>query len=326
MYTRSLKNVMINFKEVFGKKKIDVIEQLITLDREFLIGEYVLKLKESHVIDKFYNKYPLYDRFLPVLCSEFYGLVIDIGANIGDTAIAIFSQNKNLFIVGVEPDPIFFEECQININANNLQNNFLEINKFVSSKKGFFKIEKNDTESTGHVVSVQAEESSISTISFSELMNLIPEFRKTNFDILKIDTDGFDWDVLKSFLEYSNLNKNIPRFIFFEMQTFLNNEELLNNNRDNLIKSYKESLKKIKESGYTHFCLFDNFGTHIKVTNSLNEIYDLMDYINRSQIINKFATIYYFDVLAFSENELIYVNDSLNKFYKNAHNTRPSDI
>lgn len=292
------------------KKSVNII------DREYFFGEYKIILKNNHVLFKYQESFPLYDRFLPLLCADFKGLIIDIGANIGDTSIAIFSKNPNSFIVGVEPDTGFHENCINNIKLNDLSERFLSIQKFVSTKIGIYRLEKSKTLSTGSILHDSLQTGENNTISFSELMDLIPPEKKMNFDILKMDTDGFDWDVLDSFIEY-NKNSNIkPRFIFFEMQTYLNNTGVKDINRDQIIENYKLSIERLQTIGYNNFCLLDNFGTPIKITQSVIEIFEFNDYIKRSQIYNLHSTIYYIDILAFSDNEMGLVNESILNLYK----------
>jgi len=286
------------------------------LETEYFFGDYKVILKGNHVLPKYQESFPLYDRFLPVLCSKFEGLIIDIGANVGDSTIAIFSKNSKSFIVGVEPDKAFFDECIHNININDLSRRFLGINKFVSTTIGNYKVEKNETLSTGSISFDSNPTKKNNTISFLELMDLIPSEKKTKFDILKIDTDGFDWDILDSFISYNKKSHFKPRFIFFEMQTYLNNKGVKDINRNQILESYKLSIERLQTIGYNNFCLLDNFGTPIKVTKSISEIFQLSDYIKRSQIYNSHSTIYYLDILAFSNFELNYVNQALSNLYK----------
>jgi FkbM family methyltransferase len=302
---------MAKLKDLFFKKS----SKNKIIDREYLIGKYKVVLKGTHMLDNYQKSFPLYDRFLPLFCSSFEGLIIDIGANIGDTSIAVFSKNEKSFIVGVEPDESFYDECINNIKLNNLSDRFLGIKKFILTDKGNFSIEKDNTSSTGSISYKNDQTEESNAISFSELMNTIPTENKIKFDILKIDTDGFDWSIIDSFYEYT-LNKMIkPRFVFFEMQTFLNNDNLKNKQRDEMLQKYMLSLERLNQSGYNNFCLFDNYGTHIKITNSIEEIKIINDYIARSQIHNSHSTIYYMDVLAFSDNEINFVKESLDNLY-----------
>jgi FkbM family methyltransferase len=300
-------------KNIFARKEKKP-EGLI--ERESFFGDLKIILKGNHMLDQYQKSFPLYDRFLPVLCSSFDGLIIDVGANIGDTSIAVFSKNNNSFIVGVEPDDIFFSECEENIKLNNLKDRFLGVKKFVTTNKGKYTIEKSNTLSTGSISNNSNEIGEINSISFSELMNLIPLEKKIKFDILKIDTDGFDWDVINSFLEYVNYLKKKPRFVFFEMQTYLNNIGVHDINRELIIDKYKLSIEGLFENGYNNFCLLDNFGTPIKITPSIKDIFEIDDYVKRSQIYNSHSTIYYLDILAFPNEELGFVNESLLNLYK----------
>lgn len=286
-------------------------------DRNYFFGKYKIVLQNNHVLAKYQESFPLYDRFLPILCADFDGLIIDIGANIGDTSVAIFSKNSQSFIVGVEPDAGFFDDCMSNIKLNGLSDRFLGIRKFVSTKIGSYSFEKSETSSTGSISTASVQTGGIHTISFSQLIDLIPTNKRVKFDILKIDTDGFDWDILDSFIQYST-NSNIkPRFIFFEMQTYLNNLGVQDSHRNQIIENYKLSIERLQTLGYNNFYLFDNFGTPIKTTQSVLEIFVLNDYIKRSQIHNSHSTIYYLDILAFSDYEVAFVNKSILDLYKN---------
>jgi hypothetical protein len=87
------------------------------------------------------------------------------------------------------------------------------------------------------------------------------------------------------------------------MQTYLNHSEHLNGDRSQIVHNYKSSLKSLQTLGYSYFCLFDNFGTPLVITQSLEQVFELNNYINMSQIYNLKSTIYYFDVLAFSKKD-----------------------
>ena len=303
-------------KKIFSfKKSKDIILNKI-VDREYFFDNYKIMLDKNHVLDEYQNSFPLYDRFLPILCSDFEGLIIDVGANIGDTAIAIFSKNFKSFIVGVEADEDFYEKCIKNVFCNRLTDRFLGVNKFLSTKIGKYSLEKSDTLSTGSIAVDSNLLGEMNTISFSELMNFIPITKRNKFDILKIDTDGYDWDIINSFTDYAKKNMIIPRFVFFEMQTYLNNQGFNDRNRNEITQNYKSALEELNMVGYDNFCLIDNFGTPIKITKSIGEIFELNDYIKRSQVYNLHSTIYYMDILAFSDNEIEFVNKKISNLYK----------
>lgn len=305
-----IKKIIDKIKRRFFKVNVSSSDEYT----KYFFENLSIRLKNNHALSTYQKKFPLYDRFLPVLCSNLDGLIIDVGANIGDTSIAIFAQNKHSFIVGIEPDDLFFTECKYNISANKLDHRFLGIQKFLTTNKGSFSLEKSSTESTGAISENLNNKSEINTISFNEVMKLIPLKKKVKFDILKIDTDGFDWDVINSFLDYSKTSDFKPRFIFFEMQTYMNNIGFQDKNRDKTSEKYKLAIENLAVAGYDYFSLFDNFGTPLKVTKSIEDIFEINEYIKRSQVLNSNATIYYLDVLAFNNEDLNFVNNSIFRF------------
>lgn len=147
-------------------------------------------------------------------------------------------------------------------------------------------------------------------------MALIPENQKRRFDLLKIDTDGFDWDILNSFCDYAKESTLLPKFIFFEMQTFNNNEGYKNKNREQISVNYLQSLHGINKLGYTNFSIFDNFGTHIKTTKLIDDIIEISDYIKKSQIHNNYSTIFHLDILAFFDSDVNEVESSIKKLFQ----------
>lgn len=316
----------MNIKKILGlkrKKNNEVIIESkeiepVSLEREYFFGDYKILLKDYHVLDKYQSDFPLYDQFLPFFCKNFEGLIIDIGANIGDTTLSILSKNNKSFIICVEPDFDFFNDCLTNISNNNLNDRILGVNKFLTTKKGNFYIKKDKATSTGFIFEDEEQDSKRNnTITFEKLMSLIPVEKKNKFDILKIDTDSFDWDVIQSFIEYTKKTSDIiPRFIFFEMQTFLNNDEKIDQGRNEIIDNYKKALLELQKIGYTNFCLFDNFGTYFKKTKSIKEIIELALYIKRSQLYNSHTTIYYFDILTYHDDEINFVDKNINKIYE----------
>ena len=103
---------------------------------------------------------------------------------------------------------------------------------------------------------------------------------------------------------------------FQYLQTYLNNLGVYDVNRDQIIEDYKVSIERLQSIGYNNFCLIDNFGTPIKITQSINEIFELNDYIKRSQVYNSHSTLYYMDILAFFDNEFEFVKQAIENLYR----------
>lgn len=84
----------------------------------YKIGRYELEITPDHGLPVFQRQFKLYDRFLPVLVSKINDknkTIIDVGANIGDTTIAMLQKCKNSFIC-IEASDIFFSYLERNIH------------------------------------------------------------------------------------------------------------------------------------------------------------------------------------------------------------------
>lgn len=112
------------------------------------------------------------------------------------------------------------------------------------------------------------------------LANIINKHKfRANF--IKVDTDGFDFKVLRSAKEY--LAESKPS-LFFEWDK----EHLEVQGED-----YLSIFSLLEECGYKDLVIFDNFGSMLCVLNvqdSLN-LRLLMEYVERSS-----KNIYYYDV------------------------------
>ena len=68
--------------------------------RKYKIGQHVITIPGDHTLPAFQGVSRLYDRFLPVLCSQLppQGVIVDVGANVGDTTAAIIQTCTNRII------------------------------------------------------------------------------------------------------------------------------------------------------------------------------------------------------------------------------------
>ncbi|WP_409200799.1 FkbM family methyltransferase [Methanobrevibacter sp. DSM 116169] len=117
--------------------------------------------------------------------------VIDIGANVGDTAL-IFASEGAKMVYGFEPVKELYEIGVKNIELNpKFSNKIKLVNNAVSYKKG--KLEINNLESTS---SYRNEEEfyEVDIITMDEILNdydIIP-------DVLKIDCEGCEFEIIKN--------------------------------------------------------------------------------------------------------------------------------
>ena len=84
---------------------------LFRLPLKYKINDVKLWLPPEHLLPFYQAKFPLYDRFLPFLAYELpaKSIVIDVGANVGDTSVPLFYANPSLIFMCIEPDDYYFK-------------------------------------------------------------------------------------------------------------------------------------------------------------------------------------------------------------------------
>lgn len=121
--------------------------------------------------------------------------VLDIGTNLGYTALMMAKKATFGKVIGFEPDPQNFELCQRNLRSNNLTN--LEVHNIglgasamsatietrVAFNRGGNRI--NENASDGVLVQVHALDEYVSTLGIDRV------------DLIKIDVEGYEFQVLK---------------------------------------------------------------------------------------------------------------------------------
>jgi FkbM family methyltransferase len=205
-----------------------------------------LSMPLSHSLPDYMERFRFYDR-LPGRISEFLRekkeklVFIDVGANIGDSIAAFNKQPHDLYFA-VEPNPNFRKYLQN--NWKNESNVFLikEICSSVSEEEGFAIKEKNGTASISLSTNGQVMKRKTLDKIWSEIGN------SALIDLVKIDTDGHDFEVLKG--SHEIIRKYKPAIIF-ECDVFSNT---------NYLEDCFQALKNLEESGYESFLVYSNFG------------------------------------------------------------------
>jgi FkbM family methyltransferase len=173
------------------------------------------------------------------------GLILDIGANIGQTSLWMASalKKKNVEIIAIEPYPSTYKKLVENIKLNESFNihtlNIAFGNSFTkllmdgcSSNSGAFRV--NSTNEKGDFVEVKQ-----TTLDAHFLNN----YRKIDF--IKIDVEGFEYNVIKGGV--SLLKRDYP-VLFIE----IDNENLKAQN-----SSAVELIQLLKELGYNYILRSD---------------------------------------------------------------------
>ena len=100
-------------KKVLNKlsEYIKIILSKFGVKKNFEINGHLIQLDYTSSIPDFMTCFPKYDRFLPHLVKYLpkESLVIDVGANVGTSVIAMASNNDKIEYLSIEADEYFFK-------------------------------------------------------------------------------------------------------------------------------------------------------------------------------------------------------------------------
>ena len=112
--------------------------------RYYDVGGFRLDMGKNHMLSIYQQGSPLFVRFIPYLADleakthGGNGVIVDIGANVGDT-VADIVRHTTARIVCVEPTAEFYQLLQKNIyNMGEYGKQILPIQAYISNEKGSF--------------------------------------------------------------------------------------------------------------------------------------------------------------------------------------------
>ncbi len=226
------------------------------------VGAYEIEVPEQHFLIKLLeeNLQPFRDLCVGITAkyvSAKYpnGTMIDIGANIGDTAaiIATYAQNKLILIEGSD----YFFELLVR-NTSQLPNKIVTKKVLVSDGS---KISGTFHHGGGTAIFDQSPEAHLQ-VQTVKLCDIADE----NTCFIKTDTDGYDFEILKASLDWLTLRH--PAILF---------EHQIRKNQD--YESAEELYISLVEIGYSYFIVWDEQGFLLLSTISLEILKDLNLYL-----------------------------------------------
>ena len=258
-----------------------------------------------HALPDYQRIHSNYDKFL----SEFVKLlpsdsvVVDVGANVGDSLAAMAGSNDQLEYVCIEADPEFFEELSRNVESLMNQRPALRVNTALELVgRDVAAVALFGSSGTSHAVPGAG---SLTPKPLEEVLNVLGT-DASRLQLLKTDVDGYDWDVLGS--AFNLLESQAPA-IFFEYQF---------NSQDQL-RSYEELFRKLFTSGYTNYWFFDNFGNFMVSTQCSGVISELTGYLARMSLGSSTKTFGYFDVLACTEKDAEWIDEIVSTYASSSY-------
>jgi len=191
-------------------------------------------------------------------------VILDIGANIGDTALFYASVNQKAEIFAFEPHPSTFKKSAENVELNNFSNIHL-INLGLGDKPGTFKLYEVNENNTGmnRIIS-ENKKLPYQEVTIETLDNIVSEKGISNVDFIKLDVEGFEHAVL---LGGKNIITQSKPVLFIE----LDDNNLTGNN-----SSAKQVVQTLQSYGYKKIYRADNLSPLTAEQDFKNCHYDII--------------------------------------------------
>ncbi len=293
----SLNRSKLSVFEKIAQKIVGRIRRHLNLPIVYRYDRFSIILPADHLLPAYQRMYPNYDRFLPHLAKYISpaDVIVDVGANVGDTLASMVAKNSEANYICVEPDATFFQFLEKNILRMKGSIGCLKIEAIQAL------VGKNvsNVSLIGQAGTKHAFIGGVGTIKSRPLDEIISNDCKVR--LLKSDVDGFDYDVLDSSMVV--IKKDSP-IIFFECQF----DEIKQKNH------YVDTLYTLEAAGYCDWIVFDNFGEVMLRTSSLSIVIQLLDYVWQQNIGAATRTIFYFDILCITKIDSPLINRVLNDY------------
>ncbi|MDR0506647.1 MAG: FkbM family methyltransferase [Dysgonamonadaceae bacterium] len=277
-------------KNIIRRLKANKSRSKYNKDFYYPVGNYTLLFPSDHPLPEYQKAFRLYDKKLGLIVNAINrkiqsGFVVDIGANIGDTA-ALIRQNSDFPILCIEGDENYLKYLCKNIEQ--LANT--EIYKgFVGEKNTVKNLSIDHQSGTAKLV-----EDSANTIELKDMETILTEVGKkaTDIRLLKIDTDGYDFSIL---LSISSIIKTCKLNLFFEYDLSFT---------QNAFTQAKEVIAMLEKENY-YLIIYDNYGHLITIlTGNLESQMKYFDaYLKSCKTFG--GGICYYDIFATTDKSLL---------------------
>jgi len=292
-----MKNAIL---DLIGDAVTKRIDKTFVYDKSYNVGEYTMIIPSSANLRRNQKKYPLYDMFLPVLAKHLNkdGLIIDVGANIGDTLVSMIQNCQNPFVC-IEPSAFFFK--YLKKNAGILKSE--EINRIQLVQRlvgtGILSGELKITEGSTATIQISNDSAKSSHMPLDEIVE-----QSETVLLLKSDVDGYDYDVINS---AQRIISDFEPILFFEddFQNAFQYEKYLN---------LFDSLKK---KNYAYITIFDNFGNILVDQADYATLKDVHKYLLNMIEYSATRTFFYIDIMMATEKHLSIMKNAIEDYKKN---------
>lgn len=263
-------------------------------------GYFSILLPSDHMLPTYHRKHLKYDRFLPHLVKHLSkdSIVVDVGANCGDTLASMIEVNQFSTYICIEPDEVFFS--YLNSNIVKIKESIPDARIYTVKSMVGQNISNASLEGKNGSKHAVISENNEGLISKS-LDLILSEFDTANICLVKSDVDGFDYDVIDS---GRTLFATRHPVLFFECQYDFDYQK----------KGFEASINWLKSIGYSDWTMFDNFGAVVLRTKNVEHVFQLLQYVWAQNQKQSTRTIFYFDILVASDSDVAFVDTVLSSY------------
>lgn len=205
------------------------------LEKAKIFGKYTFfyLLNDKYVGQRVaLGKYEPYETKLILRQVKKEDVVVDVGANIGYYTVLLAKKVKKVY--AFEPDKISFEILKKNIEVNKLKN-VVAVNAAVGSREGKLELYRSEENLGDHKLFKTPLGCAASPLDEGEKIKVIKldDFIKEKVDLIKIDTQGWEPEVIEGakkliekdkpiiFVEYSPATYRVAKLDGKKMTDFL---------------------------------------------------------------------------------------------------------
>jgi len=256
------------------------------------IGDCRIRLAPGSHSLEYKRRFRRYDQALGIIAGIVHRKypdlrAIDIGANVGDTA-ALIRSGARIPVLCVEGDRNLLSILSENVARLGSD---IEIEASFVGPDGQT-LDCNFIEDPGRNASIRNALTKQGDKRLRSLANILkdrPAF--SDAKLLKTDTEGFDFDILRQSADYVLSAKPI---IFFEYDSSLTPHEPT---------AGLSTIQYLTRAGYSDFIYFDNFGNYLLHAGSCapGVFADLDHYLSSNR--RHGVAVYYFDICAFHNDD-----------------------
>jgi FkbM family methyltransferase len=255
-------------------------------EKNVKVGDYSLLSNYEHLIEDYLTQFKYYSRNLPRIARYLERkypsyTIFDVGANIGDTIALFRSEGVEQVIHSVEGDPVYLALLTHNLPLFK----GVEVHRIFLGEES--KEESIVIDNTLGTANISTGAGVATTVV--KLDDLVAQHRIENIKLLKTDTDGFDFKILRG--SFNTIKRDKPVLFFEYDAAYLKQQD------DDGLTIFEN----FKDLGYNKALYYDNFGKFLLSTEISNTllIEQLYAYINRKSD----SAFPYYDVCLFHQDD-----------------------